>query len=211
MKPDTIAFSTVIQAWARERDAPHAAQHALDLLEQMKLLNKKEELELDVAPNAVTYTSVIRALGNSRDANATTIAQGLLEEIPPQPTTIHYNAVIDAHAKSPNCDKAECAWQLMQTMKARNVPIDIITQNSVLAACANTFGGDSSKQRALDICNAVYSEITNHEATPITYFFLLKAFWKLVPPGNVRWSMIQGAFDKCCQLGLLSERVLGQL
>lgn len=212
LKPDTIAFSTVIQAWANDDDSPHAAQRALDLLEQMKFLSQKENL--NVAPNALTYTSVIRALGNSRgDANAATIAQALLEEIRPQPSTIHYNAVINAHARSPNREKAECAWQLMQTMKAWNVTIDIITQNSVLGACANTHGGIPSKQRqrALQICNDVYSQIRDHEATPVTYFFLFKALRKLVPPGYERWSMIQGAFDKCCRLGLLNEQVLGQL
>jgi pentatricopeptide repeat protein len=205
VKPDTVAFTTVIDAWARDCDSPkNAAQHALDLLEQLKSLQN----ELGVTPNALTYTSVIRALKNSRDKNSATIAESLLGEIVPQPSTIHYNAVIDAHAKSPNWNKAERALELMQVMEARNVTTDIITHNSVLAACANSFGG--SKGRALEIATKVYSRIEG-EATPITYFLLFKAFRKLVPSGDTRWSMIQRAFQKCSQSGLASERVLEQV
>jgi pentatricopeptide repeat protein len=202
VKPDAVAFSTVIDAWARD-DSPNAAQRALDLLDKMKSLQD----ELGVEPNALTYTSVIRALKNSRDINAATIAESILEEIP-QPSTIHYNAVIDVHAKSPNWNKAERALELMRTMEARNVTSDIITHNSVLAACANSYGG--SKGRALEIANEIYSRIEG-EATPITYFLLFKAYRKLVPSGNTRWSMIQRAFPKCSQSRLANERVLEQV
>lgn len=204
VKPDVVVFSNVIDAWARD-SSEHSATRALELLEHMK----QSDI---VQPNARTYTSVFRALAKRGESNA---AELLLKELRDssrlQPSTIHYNSVLDAHAKSSNWNKADRAMTFLLEMEAHEIPGDIITYNSVLACCANTYGG--GKTRALQVCVEMFQRpLVLEKATPITYFLLFKALGRLLPQSDARrWSLIQQGFGLCCKAGLLSERVLGQV
>lgn len=205
VKPDVVVFSNVIDAWARD-SSEHSASRALELLEQMKTSDIVE-------PNARTYTSVFRALAKRGECNA---AELLLQELRESPrlslSTIHYNSVLDAHAKSPYWNKADRAMDFLLKMERdSNVAPDIITYNSVLSACANTYG--RGKNRALSVCvNMFKRPVVLEQATPITFFLLFKALAKLLPVSDARrWSLIQQGFKLCTKSGLLSQRVLTQV
>ena len=73
-KPDTVAFTAVISCWARGYEEEDADEKALALLEQMKTMD-------DLEPNALTYTSVLKALARSQKGAAVQKAEELLNEM----------------------------------------------------------------------------------------------------------------------------------
>ena len=205
VKPDVVVFSNVIDAWARD-SSEHSASRALELLEQMKQSDIVE-------PNARTYTSVFRALAKRGECNAAELLLDELRESPRlRPSTIHYNSVLDAHAKSSYWNKADRAMDFLLKMERdSNVAPDIITYNSVLSACANTYG--RGKNRALEVCvNMFKRRLVLEQATPITLFPLVQGPCQAIAASDERrWSLIQQGFKLCTKSGLLSERVLTQV
>ena len=141
-QPDTVVFSSIIDAWARvSGENPEAASRALQILETMKR-NAKQ----GIGPTATTYTSVLSALAKSRTRDASDQALDVLqdmekdyaasvalESVPTsrdsevddpkrdrwslRPSTIHYNCVLDAYARSSRSDKAIQAEKLMKVME----------------------------------------------------------------------------------------------
>ena len=224
-KPDTVAFTAVISCWARGYEEEDADQKALALLEQMKTMDGLE-------PNGLTYTSVLKALSRSQKGTAVQKAEELLNEMESafqhgnaalEPTSIHYNVVMDVHAKSPYCDKAVQAdrlYQRMMELGRDNAKPNIITYNSILRACANTFGNKSSKEAALTIATKSFQSILTSkdiEPSSITFLFFMKAIRKLVGDetgGNhgisKQHEMLAKCFRYCCRLGLLNDVVLQQ-
>lgn len=204
VKPDVVLYTNLIDAWARD-SSEHSAQRALELLQQMK--------ESDIVePNSRTYTSVFRALAKRGECNA---AESLLRDLGQDPSIepclIHYNCVLDAHSKSKDWNKADRAMRFLEKMESddNDVVPDIISYNSVLGACSNTYV-KRAKTNALQVCLKVFKRrIVLEKATPVTYFLLFKALRKLLPQGDERrWKLVQQGFKLCCQAGLLSERVL---
>ena len=208
-KPDTAVFSSVMNAFANvENDDSNAANRALELLQTMKRLCKQPEWA-SVAPNAYTYTSVLKAIAKSGDRKTMAdTADVLLHEIP-DVSTIHYNAVLNVYAQSSSHDKAERAQQLLNHMKTEP---DVTTYNTALLACANSFGWDTTKRKALNIALEIYQELLETvEPTSQTYTFVFKAIRKLVPPSEARWRVLEKAFRQCCKSGLVNRYVLEQV
>jgi hypothetical protein len=58
VKPDTISFSTVLNAWANSRD-PGAALRAEAILDRMQEINESGFTR--VKPNKISFSSVINA------------------------------------------------------------------------------------------------------------------------------------------------------
>ena len=224
VKPDTITFSSVIACWSRE-NCTMAHEKALELLDRM------EELSLagheDISPNAFTYTSVFKALSRSRRGGSAMLAEELLARMEAgyqagntglEPTVIHYNVILDAHAQSPNLEMASDAYRLYKQMIALNRPDckpNIITFNSLLRSCANTFGAIDVKQKAFLIASDVFQSILdskNVRPSSITFVFIFKALRKLLPNGDpLRSAMLKQSFDYCAKAGLLNDMVLQQV
>lgn len=217
-KPDTVAFTAVISCWARGFEHEHADERTLKLLEVMK--NGDD----DAKPNAMTYTSVLKSLARSRKATACQKAEDLLEEMEQayqngnaalQPTSIHYNVAMDVYAMSPNYDKASKAYQLYRQMGQRNhTQPNIVSYNTLLRACANTFGHPAAKETGLSIATEAFSAILNSDkikASSITLFFFIKAVRKLVKSEKDSMAMIRKSFKYCCKLGLLNDIILEQV
>jgi pentatricopeptide repeat protein len=225
-KPDTVAFTAVISCWARGYEEEDADEKAMALLEKMKNMD-------GVQPNALTYTSVLKALSRSQKGTSAQRAEELLDEMECayqngndalEPTSIHYNVVMDVHANSPNYDKAFQAYRLYQNMKTlgrENTKPNIITYNSILRACANTFGNQSTKEKALAIATTCFQSILKSddiEPSSITFVFFMKAIRKLVKSSGTssggatkQHEMLTKCFRYCCQLGLLNDVVLQQV
>jgi hypothetical protein len=135
-----------------------------------------------------------------------------------EPTVIHFNAVLDVHAKGPNFDKAQRAKRLfdrMCSLKRANAQPDIVTMNSLLRACANTFGSPEIKGAALDIASDVFKQILvspTIKPSSVTFVFFFKVIRKLIPrDDDRRWKMLASSFDYCCKAGLLNDLVLQQV
>lgn len=224
IKPDTVTFSSVIASWSRENSTV-AHEKALELLERMDDLSAAGHE--DICPNAFTYTSVFKALSRSRKIGAAKLAEELLARMEAgyqagntdlEPTVIHYNVILDAHAQSPNLEMATNAYRLYQQMIALNRPNckpNIITFNSLLRSCANTFGSTEMKQNAFLIASDVYQNIIVKKAvraSSITFVFIFKALRKLLPNGDpLRSEMLKQSFESCTKAGLLNDIVLQQV
>jgi pentatricopeptide repeat protein len=96
LQPDTIAFSSVMDGWAKisSIDRPDAATHALDLLDVMKGRGPA------CRPNAQTYSSLLTALAKCGTEQMCEKARMLLQEMEDdyqegdeevRPTRIQYN------------------------------------------------------------------------------------------------------------------------
>jgi hypothetical protein len=74
VKPDTVTYTSLINAWARSVDRPDKVQNARRLLDV--LLAKFDADEEDVKPNIMAYTSVLNAAVHSPPSSLMTDANG---------------------------------------------------------------------------------------------------------------------------------------
>jgi pentatricopeptide repeat protein len=231
LKPDTVAFSSVMDGWARlsSVDKPECAERALKLLARMKRLEHE-----GMGPNERTYTSVLTALAKSGSWEACERARQLLAEIEAayesgnglyfRPTTIHYNTVLNAYARSPRADKALKAAAFVQIMK--NHPTcrpDIITYNSLLMCCANAFGNAELKQKSFTIALEAFkgtmiigeddtTTTTRRtlQPTSTTFAHFCKASRRLLQPQQQK-PVLRKTLKLCCEKGLLNQVVMQQV
>lgn len=224
LKPDTVAFSSVMDGWARlsSVDKPKCAERAMVLLERMK------ELELEgMGPNARTYTSVLTALAKSGTWDACERARRLLNEMEVEyeegnavlrPSTIHYNTVLNAYARSPRADKALKAarfLQLMQQHPSVHCRPDIISYNSLLMACANAFGNGALKDKSFDIAMDTFKAAMTQtdgsvRPTSTTFSHFMKASRRLLGKPQQK-NVLFKTLKICCEKGLLNEVVVQQV
>lgn len=224
LKPDTVAFSSVMDGWAKlsSVDKPQCAERAMVLLERMK------ELEPEgMGPNARTYTSVLTALAKSGTWDACEKARDLLNEMEAEyeegngalrPSTIHYNTVLNAFARSPRADKALKAagfLQVMQQHPSAHCRPDIISYNSLLMACANAFGNGDLKDKsfaiALDTFKAAMTQTDGTvRPTSTTFAHFLKAARRLLGKPQQKGVLFK-TLKICCEKGLLNQVVVQQV
>lgn len=211
-RPDCVTYSALINGWAKiaARHPEAAYASVARLLEEMKRRGRKWP---DTLPNARTYTSVLTALARTRHSAAATQAEYYLNEMERsglRPTVIHYNAVLDAHAKSPRADKALQAASILEHM---DVEPDIISYNSVLAAASNSFGKQSLKTNSLKTALGVFSVLRKScQPTSLSYYYLAKATRRLLANDNPeRHRLTCKLFRLCCDDGCLNNRILRQI
>jgi pentatricopeptide repeat protein len=223
MKPDTIAFSCVMDGWAKMSsvDKPQAADQA------MKLLSRMKELEFEgMGPNAQTLTSVLTALSRSGTWDACEVARTLVGDMEReykdgndhlQPSNIHYNACLNAYARSPRADKGLKALGVLQEMQEHSNPQchpDIISYNSVIMACANAFGNPELKLRSFNIALDVFKMAMVNDGgirpTSTTFVHFCKSARRLLPPDQTKLTL-RRTFRLCCDRGLVNQVVLEQV
>lgn len=224
LKPDTVTFSCVMDGWARisHVDKPYAADRALALLEKMKALDG-----LGMGPNARTYTSVLSAVAKSGTWDACERARAILQDMEYeahdnglkklQPSTIHYNAVLHAYARSPRADKALKASGFLKYMSEhpnRNCRPDSISFNSVLMACANAFGNEELKARSYLIAKDMFRRTIHGEdyvrPSSTTFVHFCKASRRLILHKKHRFAALKKAMRLCCNFGMLNKVVILQ-
>ena len=215
VKPDTITFSAVMDGWVKNAVTfPEAATKVMELLEIMK--HWQALGHADMGPNSRTYTSVISALAKSRTWDACLRAKNLLAEIPDGgATVIHYNAVLDAFAKSPRADKAQLAKRVLEElMESPSLEPDLISFNTVISACAASFGDPELKKNSLTIATSVFNHICRSDdlhPSPYTFSVMIKALRKLTTREDVRNDLISKIFQICCKHGCLNAGVWQQV
>jgi len=215
VRPDCVTFSALIDGWAvvAEEQPEQAVEAALSLLQRMQDLSSSWP---ETAPNARTYTSVLTTLARSRQWEACHQAFQLLRDMSSSepPNLIHYNAVLDAYAKSPRADKAIHALKVWNHMKQNGVVGDSISYNSILAASANAFGQSQLKEDSLKVGLMAFQALKkdeNCQATSFTYLCLFKAIRKGMTPSTQRTKLVRQVFGLLCQDGCLNDIVWKQL
>jgi hypothetical protein len=151
---DMVTFSTVMNLWVQS-GLQQGPQKAQDLLDRLQILYSQQVVweDLDLQPNLVIYTTVIRGWAQVGDASkATLVLQQQLQDyehgnLQAQPDSHTFNAVLHAWAKSRvnpndnhNKDKAphQQAEQVVAQMRAYNCPPDSYSFTSLLTCWANS-------------------------------------------------------------------------
>ena len=123
VKPNTILYNSVIDAWAKSgrRDAPKRAEAILQHMEQLS-----DQGHAGVRPNTISYSAVLNAWAKSREKGAAQRAEAILngmlklqeagrEEC--RPDTFCFTTVIDAWARSKDRNAPQRAEALIQKME----------------------------------------------------------------------------------------------
>lgn len=183
---NTVSYNTVIKAWKRS-SAPNAASRAEALLNRMEQLHR-DDFRLDVAPDVVTFTSVIQCYTKNGNQQGSAIkAVALLNRMIDscragndelKPNTFTLNVVFDALAKAGDKESAEKAGELLTMFQGPRescfdkVNLNTVSYTSVIDAYAKS-GLSDAAQKAEGIFELMEAEYAggNAEAKPNTRSF----------------------------------------
>jgi hypothetical protein len=181
VEADMVAYTSVLNCWAKavsRKERAKASDRALLILHEMEEGYLREE-KYHVKPNAITYATAIKAIGNSLDPNAPVLAEQVLRHMYnlTETGTIHvppnvgsFNSVITSLSasgiRSPKLANAKRAEHLLVEMikRVRNKEIavepNVRTWGSVLRAWAESGVPDAGEQaqRVLDMLQRWYDE-----------------------------------------------------
>ena len=78
MKPNTVLYGAVLDAWAKSgrREAPKRVEAILHHMEQLN-----QQGNADVRPNTVSYNAIINAWAKSREKGAAQRAEAILNHM----------------------------------------------------------------------------------------------------------------------------------
>mmetsp|Transcript_15397 Transcript_15397/g.29006 ORF Transcript_15397/g.29006 Transcript_15397/m.29006 type:complete len:864 (+) Transcript_15397:110-2701(+) len=180
VKPNIITYNTVFKAFAYARD--DFTQDAKNLLDRLNMTNDFVNPN-GVAPDAISYTTVITCYARSDVPWKAKIAQQLLHQM------------IDGY----------------KTRNSMTKPT-VFTFNAVLNACAYTFNPHEKVDAFMVIVSTLVllQEFSKPDHT--TYGTLLKAWCNLIPKDDERRSrIVRSVFRQCCKDGQVGNMVMQQL
>jgi hypothetical protein len=137
VEPDMVAYTSVLNCWAKavsREERGLAAKKAFQILKEMEDLYILEE-QYHVKPNAITYATAIKAIGNSLDPEAPALAEQVLQrmyaltesgKIHVPPTAGTYNSVITSLSSSRGCSSAQ---KLANAKRAEHLLVDMIKRS----------------------------------------------------------------------------------
>jgi len=173
-------FNACLDAWAKSgrSDAPRKAE---DLLVSMQ--------QQGIQPNFISFTTVIDCFAKSRDVNAAQKAEEvlrLMQELDGsgmpgvRPTTITFNAAINAYSKGPNrLEFAENADRLLQEMKTLSDAgyVQVSPDRITYTACINAYSKvkmNRAATRSVELLREMeklYKEGGNDAVSPDLYAY----------------------------------------
>lgn len=207
VRPDVVAFTKVISAWARSRrpDAPDRAEALLNRMIDIANVEGKE----DVRPNTFTYNALINAFARR---GLVVKAEEYLAKMQELSTNVDadritYNSVINAYASSRKAKKegGQRALELFEEMKSNeSIRPDSITYGSVIK-CLTNAGGKANAEKAEELLNELeelYENSTDETLAPntIIYNSVLNA-WSTVRGGIGRAEAILDRMEELHNAG----------
>jgi hypothetical protein len=179
-KPNTQAITLVIDSWAKSgnRDAGEKAEALLDWMIGLYEETRDESFK----PNPVTWNAVVNAWAKSRVFGKACRAK----------------RVLDRMVKMYESDKEEAKP-------------NTFVYTAVVNAAAYTVGDASEKQDAFRIASNTFIDLekSNYgKPNHVTFGAYMTACRNLIPEGESRASAVGDAFKKCCQVGMVNDKVL---
>ena len=171
-------------------------------------------------PDIRTYTNVLDCLTKSRDPDALSKAEALVQRMEkegPLPTTQTYTALIQNYARSRLPLKAIKAAEILRSMNEtgrEDARPTIVTYNAVLNACEHTDGSDLDVcEEALKVACIAFDEIRNSSTCKpnhVTYGTFLGVLTNLMT-ADMRQHIVALVFKRACIDGMVSYLVLKKL
>jgi len=216
---DVYTYTSVIDVLAKAASASHT-DTSIQLLHEMQSEYERTR-RVSLKPNVRTYTSVINAIGRSKERpERTKEILASMKESGVEPDGICYNAAINAWGWSNANGKEIQAFGLLQEMiKSRNnkAKPDIITCNSVLDSCAFAFADtESERARVIDVATKTMNIFTSKAPKygwpdQITYANMLLTVTRVMPMGDKRSELARAVFQKCAKAGHVTPLVIQRL
>jgi hypothetical protein len=228
VKPDTITFNAVIDAWARSgcKRGPHRAEQILNHMDDLYQAGN-----IDVKPDTYTYNTLINALAKCGDGASANRAQEILAIMEEKYlagdksyklNTRSHTSVIDAWAKSGEAGAALMAEAILENLKRmyaetgdNDIKPNVYTANAVMNACAFT-KHDEDRDEALSMAFRTFEWLDNQrDIKPDAYTFtiMLSVCANLIPKEEsmTRYQYAEMLFHKCCDSGHVNDHVLWKL
>mmetsp|Transcript_2305 Transcript_2305/g.3346 ORF Transcript_2305/g.3346 Transcript_2305/m.3346 type:complete len:621 (-) Transcript_2305:205-2067(-) len=181
LKPDMIAYTMVVDAYARN----YNTEKAIELLAEVRKLEKMGD---DKASLTVRFvSSVIRALGNTlhHDILAAKRSVALL------------NGVIQRYNSNNRNEESK--------------PTIYIFNNVLKCCSSVNGVDEEERQQAFDLTMEVYNKMQffpDIHPDGYTYNYLLKATTRFVPVQSMRDSIIRATFQECADKGLVNDQII---
>lgn len=180
VEPDVVAYTSVLNCWSKaasRKEREVAASRALKIIGEMERLYAREMYH--TKPSLITYATAIRAIGNSLDPGAPKLAEDMIRRMYNlyesktianlKPTTMIYNAVLNALSRAPFDQRLRCAnraEQILGEMHYRadkgekDVQPDVRTWAAVLRAWSTCGQPDAAEnaERVLQKMEWMYRE-----------------------------------------------------
>lgn len=195
LKPDTVAYNTVLYALTTSSSGKGNTKCTMREAEQ--LLNVMEASDdRFIAPNTVSYSTVISGWAKSKDVGAANAAVRLLRRMESlsvennrvKPNTISYASTLNALAHNRYNGTSKIATEILQQMEDRfakgeeDVRPNAYTYSSAIMAVANCLDKDNIAPEVQKILQRmiVKSRDSNPDASPNTVVFnsVIKAIEK---------------------------------
>ena len=220
VRPSRKIFNALITALARSND-PAAAPKAEQILQWMEAQYRSGNDY--VKPNEITFCAVLNAWANNAQNGGAERAQQILDHMESmsiddrgfQQTTISYNIVIKAWARSQKPAAIRNAVKLLQRMEAnQDVQLDATSYSSAINCCAYYNGPAKGRKDAFQIAMRIFDKLCQSdkdEPNCVTYGTLFKAISRLSDVTDQRTRLVQDLFGKCIRGGQVDGFVLAQM
>jgi pentatricopeptide repeat protein len=160
VKPNTVSYNTVMDAWARSKH-PDAALRAQALFDE--LLKNYQGGDQGMKPSCQSFGTMITAWGRSKSKDAAAKAQALFDDMLArhksgdtdlQPGVVQYTALIDVWARAGAPERAEQILRDMDSSGNVGVKPDVVSYTAVMNAWSR-----SSESDAVHRTQALFDEL----------------------------------------------------
>jgi hypothetical protein len=181
VQPDEVSLCAVLNAWAN-----HAEHGGADRAQQIWAHTESVSTKArGFRPTVAMPNIVIKAIARSKDPNAASKAESILQRLE---------------------DEYDAGKSYLRP--------DVTTYSSVINACAYCVGDAAKRSEALEIALRTFHKLCKMEdehANNITYGTVLKAIQNLMQISDEREKLVRELFDQCCDEGFVDHFVLSQV
>ena len=194
-QPNTISYNSLLHAYANAPIAivkldPSPAQRASKVLQYMIQSNNP-----DVAPDVISFTSVLNVWAKSKEPNKTIQTQKILSLLLKMSSQSRWSKRLKITSPIPfNAVLNTCAFAAFDK---NNDMADLDTRKTALRVAVSTFS-ELRKQRGI-------------QPDTISYGNMLKCCSNLMPVGTARTDLAKKVFELCCADGLVGEMVWNEV
>jgi hypothetical protein len=134
-----------------------------------------------------------------------------------KPSAVSYTTCISAWARSNHSQKVPKAQAILRRMEEayRDGNLDakpnLLAYNALMNSCSFPVGAADKRFDSVQVLLDTLEELRDSDygnPDDISYATALKAFGRCIPPGNIRYELVEQEFERCCKDGQVSDFVL---